>query len=77
MSKKSDLIFTEQLLRCKVLSIAVSFDPLSGTVGKDFISYDFTKNFTVGLSDLSSVHVALEYPWKTEKKMGMFGLNDK
>lgn len=55
--------------------MAISFDPLNDTVGKDLSTLILQRRNqgSVGLS----VHIALEYPWKTEKKMDVFGFSDK
>lgn len=55
--------------------MAISFDHLNDTVGKDLSTLILQRRNqgSVGLS----VHIALEYPWKTEKKMDVFGFSDK
>lgn len=63
----------ESIFHCR------SFDPLSDPTGKDLLTLILQreKQHSVELSDLSKVHVSLEYSWKREKQTGKSGLNGK
>lgn len=60
--------------------MAISFEPPNDTIRKNLLTLILQKenHSSVGLSDLSSVHIVLEYPWKTNKrKIAVFGFSDK